>query len=97
MSILWRIRQQAEVSLGTLNEAYGPDAFRSLFNLFVDIYPTVQPIQNWTKDLIYYVNTKQVEIANRYYYTKTAGEVHTIQGMGMINALKSLLGNPAHG
>lgn len=84
-------QQQAEVSLGTLHEAYGPDAFRSLFNLFLDIYPTVQPIQNWTKDLIYYVNTKQVEIANRYYYTKTAGEVHTIQGMGLINATKAYL------
>lgn len=84
-------QQQAEVSLGTLHEAYGPDAFRSLFSLFMDIYPPVQPIQNWTKDLIYYVNTKQVEIANRYYYTKTAGEVHTIQGMGMINALKAYL------
>lgn len=84
-------QQQAEVSLGTLHEAYGPDAFRSLFSLFIDIYPPVQPIQNWTKDLIYYVNTKQVEIANRYYYTKTAGEVHTIQGMGMINALKAYL------
>lgn len=84
-------QQQAEVSLGTLHEAYGPDAFRSLFNLFMDIYPNVQPIQNWTKDLIYYVNTKQVEIANRYYYTKTAREVHTIQGMGIINALKAYL------
>ena len=81
-------RQQAELTMGSLLEAYGPDAFRSLFNLFVDIYPKVQPILNWTKDLTYYFNTKPVEIANRYYYTKTSGEVHTIQGMGMINALK---------
>ena len=84
-------RQEAELTMGSLLEAYGPDAFRSLFNLFVDIYPKVQPIMNWTKDLTYYFNTKPVEIANRYYYTKTSGEVHTIQGMGMINALKKYL------
>ena len=81
-------RQEAELTMGSLMEAYGPDGFRSLFNLFVDIYPKVQPIKNWTKDLTYYFNTKPVEIANRYYYAKTSGEVHTIQGMGMINALK---------
>ncbi len=84
-------RQEAELTMGSLLEAYGPDAFRSLFNLFVDIYPKVQPIMNWTKDLTYYFNTKPVEIANRYYYTKTSGEVHTIQAMGMINALKKYL------
>lgn len=84
----WQDKPQAEVTLGTLHEAYGPDAFQSLFNLFVAIYPNVQPIQNWTHDLTYYFNTKPVDIANRYYLTKTTGEVLTIQGMGMINALK---------
>jgi hypothetical protein len=29
-----------------------------------------------------------VEIVNRYYFTKTTGKVHTIQGMGMISASK---------
>ncbi len=84
----WQDKPQAEVALGTLHEAYGPDAFQSLFNLFVAFYPNVQPIQNWTHDLTYYFNTKPVDIANRYYLTKTTGEVVTIQGMGMINALK---------
>lgn len=78
--------QQTEVTLGTLNEAYGPDAFKSLFNLFVDFYPPVQPIKNWTNDLTYYFNTKPVEIANRYYFTKSNGEAITIQGMGMIKS-----------
>ena len=50
--------QQAEVSLGTLQEAYGPDAFRSLFKLFVAFYPSVQPMRNWTTDFTYYFNTK---------------------------------------
>ncbi len=80
--------QQAEVSLGTLHEAYGPDAFQSLFELFVAFYPNVQPIMNWTRDFTYYFNTKAVEIENRYYFAKTSGEVVTIQGMGMINATK---------
>jgi hypothetical protein len=84
----WQDKPQAEVALGTLQEAYGPDAFQSLFNLFVAFYPNVQPIHNWTHDLTYYFNTKPVEISNRYYLTKTTEEVVTIQGMGMINALK---------
>lgn len=82
--------QQFEVTLGTLKEAYGPDAFKSLFDLFIAFYPPVQPILNWTSDLIYYLNTKPVEIANRYYFTKTTGEVVTIQGMGLIKAAKEL-------
>lgn len=80
-------QQQKELSLGTLHEAYGEDAFRSLFKLFVAFYPSVQPIQNWTSDLTYYFNTKAVKIANRYYLTKTNEEQHTIQGMGMISSL----------
>lgn len=82
--------EQFEVTLGTLKEAYGPDAFQSLFDLFIAFYPPVQPILNWTSDLIYYLNTKPVEIANRYYFTKTSDDVHTIQGMGLIKAAKEL-------
>lgn len=80
-------QQQKELSLGTLHEAYGEDAFRSLFNLFVAFYPSVQPLKNWTNDLTYYFNTKAVKIANRYYLTKTSEEQITIQGMGMISSL----------
>jgi hypothetical protein len=80
-------QQQANLTLETLHEAYGPDAFQGLFNLFVAFYPSIQPLKNWTSDLIYYFNTKPVEISNRYYLTKTTGEVVTIQGMGVINAV----------
>lgn len=80
-------QQQKEVSLGTLHEAYGSDAFKSLFSLFVTIYPSVQPLKNWTHDLTYYFNTKAVKIENRYYLTKTDEALVTIQGMGMINSL----------
>jgi hypothetical protein len=80
--------QQIELTLGTMHEAYGPDAFQSLFNLFMSIYPAVQPIANWTRDHIYYFNTKPVKIENRYYLTKTNGELVTIQGMGMISSIE---------
>jgi len=81
-------QQQKELTLGTMHEAYGNDAFKSLFNLFVAFYPNVQPIKNWTRDLTYYFNTKAVKISNRYYLTKTSGGVVTIQGMGMIKSQK---------
>lgn len=80
-------QQQLEVSLGTMHEAYGPNAFVSIFKLFIAIYPNVQPIKNWTHDLTYFFNTKAVNIENRYYLTKTTDEVVTIQGMGMIKSL----------
>jgi hypothetical protein len=80
-------QQQANLTLETLHEAYGPDAFQGLFNLFIAFYPSIQPIKNWTTDLSYYFNTKPVKITNRYFLTKTTGEVVTIQGMGMINAV----------
>lgn len=80
-------QQEANLTLETLHEAYGPDAFQGLFNLFVAFYPSIQPLKSWTTDLSYYFNTKPVKIANRYYLTKTTGEVVTIQGIGMINAV----------
>ncbi len=80
-------QQQANLTLETLHEAYGPDAFQGLFNLFIAFYPSIQPIKNWTTDLSYYFNTKPVKITNRYFLTKTTGEVVTIQGMGTINAV----------
>jgi hypothetical protein len=79
---------ELEVILNTLDEAYGPNAFQSLFNLFVAYYPNVQPINNWTRDLTYYFNTKPVQMVNRYYLSRTTEEVLIIQGMGMINSLE---------
>ncbi len=75
------------VNLSTLQEAYGPNAFKSLFNLFIAYFPTVQPIKNWTRDLTYYFNTKPVKMVNRYYLSKATDETITIQGMGMLNSM----------
>lgn len=77
---------EQQVILNTLNEAYGPDAFSSLFNLFVWIYPVFSPMSNWTNDITYYFNTKAVNIVNRFYLSKTTEEMLVIQGLGMLNA-----------
>lgn len=79
---------QHKVILNTLNEAYGTGSFNSMFSLFVSVYPVVQPITNWTRDITYYFNTKPVKMVNRYYYTRTTGENLIIQGMGMLNSMK---------
>ncbi len=79
---------EQEVILKTLEEAYGSDAFHSLINLFVYVYPVIQPMNNWTNDITYYFNTKAVNMVNRYYLTKSTEEVVVIQGMGMLNAMK---------
>ncbi len=79
---------ELDVTLKTLDEAYGPNAFRSMFNLFITFYPTVQPIKNWTKDITYYFNTKPVKMVNRYFLTRATEELVIIQGMGMLNSMK---------
>jgi len=79
---------EREVILKTLEEAYGSDAFHSLINLFVYVYPVIQPMSNWTNDITYYFNTKAVTIVNRYYFTKFTKEAVVIQGLGMLNAMK---------
>ena len=79
---------ELQVILNTLNEAYGPDAFTSLFNLFVWIYPVFSPMSNWTNDITYYFNTKAVKLVNRFYLSKTTDEMLVIQGLGMLNASK---------
>jgi hypothetical protein len=82
---------EQKVILNTLNEAYGPDAFRSLFNLFMWIYPVISPMNNWTNDITYYFNTKPVRVANRYFLSKTTDEFLVIQGLGVLNASKEFL------
>ena len=77
---------QHEMILNTLEEVYGTNAFRSLFSLFVSVYPVVQPIRNWTRDLTYYFNTKPVGMTNRYHLARTTDRVIIIQGMGMLNS-----------
>lgn len=88
---------QKEVILETLDEVYGTDAFQSLFNLFVSVYPVVRPIRNWTRDLTYYFNTKPVQIANRYHLTKKTEEVIIIQGLGMLNSAEDFHENTSQG
>jgi hypothetical protein len=79
---------ELEVILNTLEEAYGINAFFSIFNLFVAFYPAVQPIRNWTRDFTYFLNTKQVQMVNRYYFTRTTEKLNIIQGLGMLNSVK---------
>jgi hypothetical protein len=79
---------EQEVILNTLSEAYGPNAFRSLCNVFLWIYPVIQPMKNWTNDIIYYLNTKPVNMVNRYFLSKINSQVVVIQGLGMLNATK---------
>jgi hypothetical protein len=79
---------EQEVIMKTLTEAYGPDAFLSLCNVFLWIYPVIEPMQNWTNDINYYFNTKAVKMVNRYYLSKTTSDVVVIQGLGMLNAVK---------
>jgi hypothetical protein len=77
---------EQQVILATLQEAYGPYAFTSICNLFLWIYPVIQPMTNWTNDITYYFNTKAVEIVNRYFLSKSTDKVAVIQGMGMLNS-----------
>lgn len=80
--------QERQVVLHTLEEVYGPDSFGSLFKLFVWVYPVIQPMNNWTNDMIYYFNTKPVKLVNRYVLSKSTEDLVTIQGLGMLNALE---------
>jgi len=82
---------ELEVVLNTLNEAFGPHAFSSLFEVFLWIYPVISPMNNWTNDITYYFNTKPVELVNRYALSKATDEVLVIQGLGMLNASKEFL------
>ncbi|MFH0758338.1 MAG: DUF6263 family protein [Bacteroidota bacterium] len=82
-----RDSNELAVNINTLEEAYGSNAFKSLFNLFIAYFPAIQPIKNWTRDITYYFNTKPVKMVNRYYLSKTTNDVITIQGMGMLNSL----------
>jgi hypothetical protein len=76
------------VILKTLEETYGPDSFKSLFSLFISVYPVVQPMTNWTNNITYYFNTKPVMMVNRYTLARITQEALTIQGLGMLNTEK---------
>ncbi len=78
---------EQQVILNTLVEVYGQDSFKSIFSLFVSVYPVIQPIANWTSDITYFFNTKSVQMSNRYYLTRTTDKVIIIQGLGMLNSM----------
>jgi hypothetical protein len=77
-----------EVILSTLKEVYGPNSFQSLVNLFLSVYPVFESMSNWTHDFTYFFNTKPVKMMNRYYLSRSTDEELTIQGIGMLNAMK---------
>ena len=77
---------EQEVIRKSLEETYGPDALRSQFNLFVWIYPVLNPMTNWTNDVSYYFNTKAVSMVNRYLVSRSTEASVTIQGIGMLNS-----------
>jgi hypothetical protein len=79
---------EQEVILKSLEETYGADALRSLFNLFVWVYPVLNPMTNWTNDVTYYFNTKSVSMVNRYLLSRTTEASVGIQGIGMLNSTK---------
>lgn len=78
---------EQQVILNTLVEVYGQNSFKSIFSLFVSVYPVIQPIANWTSDITYFFNTKSVQMSNRYYLTRTTDKVIIIQGLGMLNSM----------
>jgi hypothetical protein len=78
---------ELQVVLKTLEEAYGPDSFNSLCNLFLWIYPVISPLNNWTTDITYYFNTKPVKMVNRYVLSRSTGKMVVIQGIGMLNSM----------
>lgn len=79
---------EQKVILNTLQEVYGPNSFKSMLNLFVTVYPILESMTNWTNDIIYYFNTKPVNMVNRYNFAKSSEQELTIQGLGILNAMR---------
>ena len=77
---------ELDLILQTLREVYGPNAFSSLYSLFITVYPVISPMGNWTNDVTYYFNTRPVEMVNRYTLSRTTGDRMIIQGLGMIGS-----------
>lgn len=77
---------ERSVVLKTLEEAYGPNAFKGLFHLFVGYFPPLRGMRNWTRDLTYFFNTKPVSMVNRYTLSRSAENQVTVQGLGMLES-----------
>ena len=72
----------------TVEEAYGTHAFENLFSVFVSYLPGLQSSRNWTRDVIYYFNTKPVKMVNRYQLARSDPGKLVVQGIGMINSMQ---------
>jgi hypothetical protein len=77
---------EQQVVLQTLEEVYGPDSFRSLAGLFLTVYPVLPSMTNWTNDMIYFFNTRPVQMAGSYNLARSTESYHVIQGLGMLNS-----------
>lgn len=75
-----------QVVLQTLEEVYGPDSFRSLAGLFLTVYPVLPSMTNWTRDVIYFFNTRPVQMSSSYSFARSTESFHVIQGLGMLNS-----------
>jgi hypothetical protein len=76
--------EEQDVTIKTLREAYGQNAFSSIANTFINLYPSDHGTSEWEKSFDYYFNTKPVRMTNRFLLVKQTKEKNTIQGMGMI-------------
>lgn len=79
---------ERSVIVQTLDEAYGLRSFQMFFKQFLSYFPKVQPVQNWTSDFTYYLNSRAVPMSNSYYLGKVSDAQFTIQGIGMLSSQK---------
>jgi len=82
--------EERDVIIKTLREAFGNNAFNSICNIFVNLYPPDYQTANWDKSISYYFNTKPVAMTNRFFLVKQTIEQNTIQGIGMISPSESV-------
>ena len=77
---------EEQVIRETLSEAFGVNAVKSLLGLFVNIYPVLPSMTNWTNDVTYYFNTRPVGMINRYTLARQDSDRTIIQGLGMLQS-----------
>ncbi len=82
---------EEQVIRETLSEAFGVNAVKSLLGLFVNIYPVLPSMTNWTNDVTYYFNTRPVGMVNRYTLARQNTDRTIIQGLGMLQSDSAFL------
>ena len=83
--------EEQDVIIKTLREAFGNNAFTSIYNLFVNFHPAIDSTRNWEKDYTYYFNTKPVNMVSRFFLIKQTEVQNTVQGIGMISTDEQVL------